>query len=49
MPTRGESLPSEGASQDYFDHDDHSEFMESLDTTINVDAPDVVELKIKAC
>lgn len=43
VPTGGESLPSEGVSQDYFDHDGHSEFMESLNTITNMDAPDVVE------
>lgn len=29
MPTRGESIPNEGIGQEYFDHDDHSEFMHS--------------------
>lgn len=41
VPTGGEPVPSEETGQAYFDHDDHSEFMESLNTTNNPD--DVVE------
>lgn len=43
VPTNDESLPSEGPSQEYFDHDDCSKLIESYNTTNLYDATNVVE------